>query len=140
MSELSFAEWTILDTLVDDIEPFEVVDRFLSGFVQNLTPLDTIKALFKLAGLGYIRIFQMPIKPLGQDFKENEIIPRKPEDIMGDLTEYFEQYCVKRDYLRFSDIGGSRGGIPFGIWFRLSDSGRAEWSSERYREYSFGFN
>ena len=131
---LNNIEFFILDSVVDCDMPFEFVDSTVKDIDQNLTPQDTVNTLYKLYKLGFIKISQIPIRALKQGFIEKIIHPNEPSDLMGDLSEFFNEYCKIRTYLWYLEIG-SKGGVPFGVWIDLTDLGRQEWNKDIYKKY-----
>jgi hypothetical protein len=100
------------------------------------TPYDTINELYALYKMGFVIIRQQPITALRQDFREKIISPASPMDILGDLKEYFNEYCKTRKYLWELTLGGSPGGVPFGIWVEITAWGEEEAKKPEYMEYS----
>ena len=134
MKILTAIQWEILDTLAGGDEPFEAIDQQLGGVKTGINPDEILASLFELYKSDYITIKQIPISPLKQSFKEKDIMPNNPHEMLGDLEQFYEQYCEKRDYLWEANIGGVTG-IPFGIWFEMTQNGRNEWSKPDYKKY-----
>ena len=137
MNKLSKLQWGILDSLVDQDEPFEAIYNSLKDININIEPNEMLEELFNLYKSHYITIKQIPITPLGQNFKKKNIEPFSPTEILGDLEQYYHLYCEKKDYLWKFDAGntGSSAGIPFGIWIDITEKGRTEWENPSYKEY-----
>lgn len=138
---LNAIQWYILAGLADGDEPFEAVDGNLKAIGKAIgkefDPEDILIALFELYKLGFITIKQMPISPLGQNFEEKDINPDNPHEMLGDLEQFYDLYCQKREYLWKFDAGnrGEPAGIPFGIWFDMTERGRSELNKPDYEEY-----
>ena len=135
MTLLTKKQWSILDILQSDREPFEVVDGVIEEIDPDSTPLDTLNELLNLYKMGLVTIKQQPITALNQDFPAKEIHPESARDILGDLSEFFEHYCRDRKYIWKLDIGGGSSGVPFGIWVQLTPSGREEAGRWEYEVY-----
>jgi len=140
MTLLTKKQWSILDILQNDEEPFEVVDGVIGEIDPDSTPLDTLNELLNLYKMGLVTIKQQPITALNQDFLVKEIHPESAKDIIGDLPEYFEHYCRDRKYIWKLDIGSGPAGVPFGIWIQLTPSGREEADKREYEIYLKNIN
>ncbi len=132
--EVSPAEWHALDSMADDMEPVEEVARAIREAGILCTPdefLETIASLFRR---GFVTIRQAPMPAFGQEFPEREITPSKPGEIVGDLDAEFRATYAHGDYLRHVSIpaDSAPAGVPFGIYFDLTPSGRAEWEKPIY--------
>ena len=126
--ELSPAEWHALDSMLDDIEPVEEVARAIreAGIVFSADEfLATMLSLFRR---GFITIRQAPIPAFDQEFSDREITPLQSSEIVGDLDAEFRATYAHGDYLRRVSIPADSepAGVPFGIYFNLTSSGRAE--------------
>ena len=113
MFVLNKSQWNILRALQYDEEPFEVVDAAVEEINPESTPHDTINELYTLYKMGFVTIRQNPIMALKQNFKKKTISPSSPMDILGDLTEYFNEYSKTRKYLWEHNLNESLVGVPF---------------------------
>ncbi len=135
MTLLTKKQWSILDILQYDEEPFEVADGVVLEIDSDSTPFDTLNELLTLYKVGLVTIRQQPITALKQDFLAKKICPELARDILGDLSEYFEHYCRDRKYIWELDLGSGPAGVPFGIWVELTSSGREEVERREYEIY-----
>ncbi len=133
---LNKSERNILNALQYGEEPFEVIDAAVEKTNPKSTPYDTINELFALYKMGFVIIKQQPITALRQDFTKKTMSPKSPMDILGDLREYFNEYCKTRKYLWELTLGGGPSGLPFGIWVEITASGEEEAKKPEYMEYS----
>jgi hypothetical protein len=120
-------EWVALDAFSDDdMEPLEQVFFALMADGITLTPTEFLALMFGLFRAGFVTIQQSPI--MGQEFTERTIVPAAPAAIVGDLAAEFAEFHSRGEYLRkYGDAG-----VPFGIYFVLIDSGRAEKDKPEY--------
>jgi hypothetical protein len=135
MLRLNKNQWSILDILLCDEEPLETADEIVKEVCPESTPCDTLNELYALYQMGFVVIKQQPITALGQDFARRTIEPSSPQDILGDLQEYFEDYCKTRKWLWELTLGDSPGGVPFGIWIEITPSGREEAEKPDYKDF-----
>ena len=116
---LTEIELKILKEMNSDLaEPFEYIDNLVEEFLTQPAPQVTLELIFKLYKEGYLTICQIPLKVLGQGkrFAENDIVPKIPEDVVGDLKEAFQEYCKRRKKWNQSQASG----LPFGIYISMT--------------------
>ena len=135
--ELTRTEWCALDALADDIEPVESVMQRLREEGFTLSGDEFLQVMFGLAQRGFVTVSQAPIRGFGQQFAERAISPTSPADIVGDLQHEFCETHQRVDYLQRIAITADSdpAGVPFGIYFDLTASGRAEWDKPEYNAY-----
>jgi hypothetical protein len=120
-------EWIALEAFADDdIEPLEQVFFALRAEDVMLAPTQFLALMFGLFREGFVSIQQSPI--MGQEFIERAILPATPAAIVGDLGADFAEFYSRGEYLRQYDGGG----VPFGIYFLLTESGRVEKDKPEY--------
>ena len=134
---LSRVEFHALNALADGIEPLEFVLGSLEEQGIRLSRDEFLVLMFGLFRRGYITISQAPIPAFGQEFSERPIAPACPEDIAGDLEVAFQETYAHGGYLRSAAIPADTppAGIPFGIYFDLTPTGRAEWDLPEYESF-----
>ena len=135
--ELTRAEWCALNALADDIEPVESIMRSLREDGFTLSADEFLQLMFTLVQRGFVTVSQAPIRGFGQDFAERAISPKSPRDIVGDLESQFRETYERGDYLHRIAIptDSTPAGVPFGIYFDFTSSGRAEWDKPTYNAY-----
>jgi hypothetical protein len=77
---------------------------------------------------------QEPIPAFGQTFPSRLIQPGSPRDILGDLSQDFDEFWATGDYVR-KEVTCARAepaGVPFGIFLMLTEAGRREWDDLKY--------
>ena len=123
-------EWIALDAFSDDdMEPLEQVFFALRSYGVTLTPAQFLALMFGLFREGFVSIQQSPI--MGQEFIERAIVPATPTAIVGDLGAEFAEFYSRGEYLRQYDGAG----VPFGIYFLLTESGRIEKDKPEYASF-----
>ena len=135
---LSPIEWQALSALADDMEPVEEVLRSLRDNDFPVSADNFLATMFSLFTQGLITISQEPLQCFGQDFPERVISPSVPSDIVGDLDSVFRETHGNGDYLRRVSVPHDDpfpGGVPFGIYFRLTPSGEAELDQPIYATF-----
>jgi len=127
---LNREEWIALDAFADDdMEPVEQVFIALKRGGVTQTPAQFLSLMFGLFRKGFVTIEQRAI--MGQDFPERAILPTTPAEIVGDLGAEFEEFFSRGEYLRKYDGAG----VPFGIYFVLTESGRVEMNKPEYAPF-----
>ena len=139
IKKLDRIQWEILSSLTDGDEPFEVVDGCVEDYDPSVTPDQVLLVLLDLYKQGFLTIKQVPMTAFKQEFSKKNIRPRShPREILGDVYSDYEEYCKKRDYLWKVRLGSNDeepAGVPFGIWFDMTDKGRNECDKPVYRDY-----
>jgi len=126
---LNREQWIALDALSDDMEPVEQVFFALRDSGAALTPTQFLALMFGLFRAGFVTIRQSPI--MGQEFIARVILPATPAEIVGDLDAEFAEFYSRGEYLRRHQGGG----VPFGIYFVLTEPGRIEKDKPEYAAF-----
>ena len=135
---LTKRQWLLLDRLADQDEPLECAYNAYADGDRSIDPRRMLDDILLLVQRGLITIRQEPISALQQTFKTKTITPKSASEIVGDLTDDFENFCVKRDYLHYATLGegpNATAGVPFGIWIDMTTAGRREWNDAKYEPY-----
>lgn len=135
---LTKRQWLLLDSVADQDEPVESVYNAYADGDRSIDPSQMLDDILLLFQRDLIEIRQEPISALGQTFKTKPITPAFASEIVGDLTEYFDKFRTKRDYLHYATIGegpNATSGVPFGIWIDMTVAGLREWNDAKYKPY-----
>ncbi|MFC1895126.1 hypothetical protein ACFL0Q_00470 [Thermodesulfobacteriota bacterium] len=129
--KLDKLQWNILKSLSERSEPIEQVYLDIQEELMISDPITLLPQVLELYNMGHLTIHQAPLGGLGQSLQERDIFPTDENDVLGDLSDQYEKFREKRDYL----YGFCGGGIPMGIYLEMTSSGRVEYNKEEYQEY-----
>ena len=130
--KLNKLQWFILDTLVNGSEPLEQVYLDLQYDSLVSSPDVLLPEILQLSKMDFVTLRQESLgESAGQSFENRDIQPNAVEQVLGDLQEQYHRFKAKGDYVKcFCDSG-----IPFGVYLKMSDSGRAERDRPEYESY-----
>lgn len=121
----------------DVMEPLEqvVIDLKRKGYV--LSAHDLLGQILFLFQASFVTIMQEPIPAFGQTFPSRLILAESSRDVLGDLSQGFEEFWVWGDYVRKEPTcaRAEHAGVPFGIYLVVTEAGRRECNDSKYSSY-----